>query len=82
MPLSSGTRVSAAYFLGVISAGIYREISKPAATWHIVGFVQLFFMVSFSFYQPTRADPFKSVIAGHRLAMAKHPSAAPSAPWR
>jgi hypothetical protein len=39
----------------VISAGMYREISNPAATWHIVGFVQFFFMV-FSFYQPTGAD--------------------------
>jgi hypothetical protein len=29
---SFGTRTSAAYFLGVISAGRYREISKPAGT--------------------------------------------------
>lgn len=38
-----GTRL-ATYFLGVISAGRYREISIPAATWHMLGFVQFFFM--------------------------------------
>ena len=46
VPLLPATRTSAAYFLGGLSAGRYREISKPAATWHMVGFVQLFFMVS------------------------------------
>jgi hypothetical protein len=46
VPLLLGTRTFAAYFLGGISAGRYREISKPAATWHMIGFVQLFFMVS------------------------------------
>ncbi|MBZ9799450.1 hypothetical protein [Mesorhizobium sp. ES1-4] len=34
----------AGYFRGRISAGKYREISKPAATWHMVGFFQLFFI--------------------------------------
>ncbi|WP_189349935.1 MULTISPECIES: hypothetical protein [unclassified Mesorhizobium] len=48
VPLLSGTRTSAAYFLGGISAGRYREISKPAATWHMVGFFQLFFFMAFS----------------------------------
>jgi hypothetical protein len=42
-PVARGTHL-AAYFLGVISAGRYREISKPAATWHMVGFFQLFFI--------------------------------------
>lgn len=32
------------YFLGATAAGRYREISKPAATSHIVGFVQFFFI--------------------------------------
>lgn len=40
-----GTR-GAAYFLGVISAGIYLEISMPAGTWHMLGFFQLFFIPS------------------------------------
>ncbi|WP_292394994.1 hypothetical protein [Mesorhizobium sp.] len=47
-----GTRTTAAYFLGGISAGRYREISKPAATWHMVGFVQLFFMAFSSSTSP------------------------------
>ena len=34
------------YFFGAISAGRYREISMPAATWHMVGLVQLFFIRS------------------------------------
>jgi len=38
-----GTR-GAGYFLGVISAGRYREISMPAGTWHMLGFFQLFFI--------------------------------------
>jgi hypothetical protein len=37
-------RVECTYFLGATSAGRYREISKPAATSHIVGFVQFFFI--------------------------------------
>jgi len=48
--VARGTRGYTAYFLGVTSAGRYREISKPAATWHIVGFVQLFFIRT-SFYR-------------------------------
>ena len=43
-PPFQATRAAAAYFLGVISAGRYREISKPAATWHMVGLVQIFFI--------------------------------------
>jgi hypothetical protein len=55
---------TAAYFLGVISAGRYREISKPAATSHIFGLVQVFIVIpplhrpegrSLSFIQPLRA---------------------------
>ncbi|MDX8497982.1 hypothetical protein RFM99_06085 [Mesorhizobium sp. VK4C] len=48
MSLATGTCTFAAYFLGGISAGRYREISKPAATWHMVGFFQLFFFMAFS----------------------------------
>jgi hypothetical protein len=50
LPLPDASRQGAdrktarAYFLGVISAGRYREISKPAATWHMVGLVQIFFI--------------------------------------
>ena len=68
MPLLPRACTFAAYFLGGISAGRYREISKPAATWHMVGFVQLFFMAFLLFYQPEGADPFlKSTIAGAPL---------------
>lgn len=59
VPLLSGTRTSAAYFLGGISAGRYREISKPAATWHMVGFFQLFFFMAFS----SSASPKGSVMS-------------------
>ncbi|WP_181182017.1 MULTISPECIES: hypothetical protein [unclassified Mesorhizobium] len=52
MPLLPGTCTLAAYFLGGISAGRYREISKPAATWHMVGFFQLFFMAFSSSASP------------------------------
>jgi hypothetical protein len=52
-----GTRTSAAYFLGVISAGKYREISRPAGTWHMVGLVQLFFIRSSCCTGPNGADP-------------------------
>ncbi|WP_181181479.1 hypothetical protein [Mesorhizobium sp. B3-1-6] len=52
MPLLPGTCTLAAYFLGGISAGRYREISKPAATWHRVGFFQLFFMAFSSSASP------------------------------
>ncbi|MER9952232.1 hypothetical protein [Mesorhizobium sp. M0047] len=48
MSLLPRTRTFAAYFLGGLSAGRYREISKPAATWHMVGFFQLFFFMAFS----------------------------------
>ena len=33
------------YLLVLSSAGRYRESSIPAATWHIVGFVHVFFMI-------------------------------------
>jgi hypothetical protein len=56
-PCKQWARAFLAYFLGVISAGRYREISIPADTWHIVGFVQLFFM-SFSFVPAPKADSF------------------------
>ncbi|WP_181170204.1 MULTISPECIES: hypothetical protein [unclassified Mesorhizobium] len=52
MSLLPGTCTLAAYFLGGISAGRYREISKPAATWHMVGFFQLFFMAFSSSASP------------------------------
>jgi hypothetical protein len=60
--------------LGGISAGRYREISKPAATWHMVGFVQLFFMAFLLFYQPEGADSFLSQPLLGTIAMAR-PSA-------
>jgi hypothetical protein len=56
-PLSPAARADAAYFLGVISAGRYREISKPAATWHMVGFVQIFFIPFLLFHRPEWTDP-------------------------
>jgi hypothetical protein len=56
-PLSPAARTDAAYFLGVISAGRYREISKPAATWHMVGFVQIFFIPFLLFHRPEWTDP-------------------------
>ncbi|WP_181178583.1 hypothetical protein [Mesorhizobium sp. B4-1-3] len=52
MPLLPGTCTLAAYFLGGISAGRYREISKPAATWHMVGLFQLFFIAFSSSASP------------------------------
>ena len=57
-PVARDTRLTA-YFLGVISAGRYREISMPAATWHMVGFFQLFFIYSSCCTGP-EADPFLS----------------------
>ena len=48
MPLLPRACTFAAYFLGGISAGRYREISKPAAIWHMVGFFQLFFFMALS----------------------------------
>ena len=42
-PLTRDTHL-AAYFLRVILAGKYLEISRPAGTSHIVGLVQLFFI--------------------------------------
>ncbi|MER9072741.1 hypothetical protein NKH80_07930 [Mesorhizobium sp. M0904] len=71
VPLLPGTRTSTAYFLGVISAGRYREISKPAATWHMVGFVQLFFITFLLFYQPEGADPVVSQPLQRTEAMAR-----------
>lgn len=56
-PPFQATRAAAAYFLGVISAGRYREISKPAATWHMVGLVQIFFIPFLLCTGPTWADP-------------------------
>jgi hypothetical protein len=41
----------------VISAGRYREISKPAATSHMVGFVQIFFIPFLLFHRPEWTDP-------------------------
>ncbi|WP_181179464.1 hypothetical protein [Mesorhizobium sp. B2-7-1] len=64
MPLLPGTCTLAAYFLGGISAGRYREISKPAATWHMVGFFQLFFMAFLLFCQPEGAGHVVVAIAG------------------
>jgi hypothetical protein len=60
-------RADAAYFLGVISAGRYREISKPAATWHMVGLVHVFFIPFL--LSPARHGPILSIstAAGHRL---------------
>jgi hypothetical protein len=57
VPLSPAARADAAYFLGVISAGRYREISKPAATWHMVGLVQIFFIPFLLFHRPEWTDP-------------------------
>jgi hypothetical protein len=57
VPLSPAARAYAAYFLGVISAGRYREISKPAATWHMVGLVQIFFIPFLLFHRPEWTDP-------------------------
>jgi hypothetical protein len=59
-PLVEGARIgetsSACYFFAAISAGKYREISKPAATWHMAGFFQFFFMILL-LYQPAEAAP-------------------------
>ncbi|MDX8533008.1 hypothetical protein RFM41_14355 [Mesorhizobium sp. VK25A] len=64
MPLLPGTCTLAAYFLGGISAGRYREISKPAATWHMVGFFQLFFIAFSSSANPKGAGHLVGAIAG------------------
>lgn len=71
MPPQPGTRSSAAYFLGGVSAGRYREISKPAATWHIVGFFQLFFFIAFSSLASPKGPALIGAIAGNAMA---HPS--------
>jgi hypothetical protein len=55
-----------AYFFGVTSAGRYREISKPAATWHMVGFVQLFFIKSSTSHQPEWVNVLVSNHCEHR----------------
>jgi len=51
-------RTLVAYFLIAISAGRYREISKPAGTWHIVGLIQCFIKSSFHWSADRAAAAF------------------------